>query len=253
MAKAVAKVEEERVPTRLIDLIERAAFGPNANMDQAERMMAMHERMDMQLRKDKFDAKMALAEADMRPVAADATNPQTRSKYASYAALDRYLRPIYAEKHGFALSFNAPPGAPDGYQRVTCDVTNCGYTRQYQIDMPADGKGPKGNDVMTKTHATGSAVSYGMRYLLKMIFNIAVGEADDDGNAASGKVTKPAAPITAEQVKELTDLFAKVPAPAESAQITLQHWGAETLADLTPDQHAKTVAQLKKKLKQLGL
>lgn len=32
--------------------------------------------------------------------------------------------------------------------------------------------------MMTKTHATGAAMSYGMRYLLKMIFNAAIGEAD---------------------------------------------------------------------------
>jgi hypothetical protein len=49
--------------------------------------------------------------------------------------------------------------------------------------MPADGKGAKGGDVMTKTHATGAAMSYGMRYLLKMIFNVAIGEDDKDGNA----------------------------------------------------------------------
>jgi hypothetical protein len=57
--------------------------------------------------------------------------------------------------------------------------------------MPADGKGARGNDVMTKTHATGSAVSYGMRYLLKMIFNVSSGEADDDGNAASRRDRRP--------------------------------------------------------------
>ncbi len=49
--------------------------------------------------------------------------------------------------------------------------------------MPADGKGAKGGDVMTKTHAAGSAFSYGQRYLLKLIFNVAIGD-DDDGNAA---------------------------------------------------------------------
>ena len=69
--------------------------------------------------------------------------------------------------------------------RVLCYVSRGGHTRTYQIDMPADGKGAKGGDVMTKTHATGAAASYGMRYLLKMIFNVAVGESDDDGNAAS--------------------------------------------------------------------
>jgi hypothetical protein len=242
MAKAVAKVEEERVPTRLIDLIERAAFGPNANMDQAERMMAMHERMDMQLRKDKFDAKMALTEADTRPIAADAINPQTRSKYASHAALDRYLRPIYAEKHGFALTFNAPPGAPEGYQRVTCDVTNCGYTRQYQIDMPADGKGPKGNDVMTKTHATGSAVSYGMRYLLKMIFNIAVGEADDDGNKAgntSELVSEEQADAIAKKIKEV----------GANIEAFLKMGDVESIADIRADQFDRVMKLLEMKKK----
>jgi len=38
---------------------------------------------------------------------------------------------------------------------------------------------------MTKTHAAGSGMSYGQRYLLKMIFNIAF--SDDDGNKASGR------------------------------------------------------------------
>ena len=65
-----------------------------------------------------------------------------------------------------------------------------GYKRTFHIDMPADGKGAQGRDVMTRTHATGSAVSYGRRYLLLMIFNIAVGGEDDDGNAA-GKRDNP--------------------------------------------------------------
>jgi len=41
---------------------------------------------------------------------------------------------------------------------------------------------------MTKTHATGSAATYAIRYLTKMIFNIATVQVDDDdGNRASGK------------------------------------------------------------------
>ena len=41
---------------------------------------------------------------------------------------------------------------------------------------------------MTKTHALGSATSYGRRYLLKMIFNVIEAAEDDDGNNASGTV-----------------------------------------------------------------
>src|SRR6185436_6685763 len=91
-------------------------------------------------------------------------------------------RPIYT-KHGFALSFNTAEGAPENYVRVVCNVSHDGgHSRQFQIDMPADGKGAKGGDVMTKTHAVGSGMTYGMRYLLKMIFNVAIGEDDTDGN-----------------------------------------------------------------------
>src|SRR5690606_25412546 len=108
----------------------------------------------------------------------------TKSHYATHAAIDRVLRPIYTE-HGFALSFNTSPlDAPD-MVRVLCYVTHAsGHTRTYQIDIPADGKGAKGGDVMTRTHATGSAAQYGMRYLLKMIFHVSIG-ADDDGNTAT--------------------------------------------------------------------
>ena len=59
-------------------------------------------------------------------------------------------------------------------------------------------------DVMTKIHATGSAFTYGQRYLLKLIFNVAVGDDDDDGNKAGG-----GASVSAEEKAELIDLIKK--------------------------------------------
>ncbi|MGN6282127.1 ERF family protein, partial [Frateuria sp.] len=104
------------------------------------------------------------------------------SKYATYGKLDKALRPVYTD-HGFALSFDTGPDAPADCVRVLCYVSHRnGHSRTYHVDMPSDGKGAKGGDVMTKTHAVGAGMSYGMRYLLKMIFNVAVGEDDDDGN-----------------------------------------------------------------------
>jgi hypothetical protein len=43
---------------------------------------------------------------------------------------------------------------------------------------------------MTRTHATGSAFSYGKRYLLIGMFNLAIGD-DDDGNAAGRRGPPP--------------------------------------------------------------
>jgi hypothetical protein len=86
-----------------------------------------------------------------------------------------------------SLSFDTGKADEENYVRVLCTVALGRHERSYHIDMPADGKGAKGNDVMTKTHAVGSAVTYGRRYLLLMIFNVAIGENDDDGNALAAR------------------------------------------------------------------
>lgn len=163
-------------------LIERCLRDPSIDLAKLEHLVALQERMLRWQAESEWNTAMAEAQAGMHAVANDSANPQTRSKYASYAAIDAAIRPIYSS-HGFSLSFNTM-SSREGSITIICDVAKGGHARRYQIDMPADGKGPKGNDVMSKTHATGSAVTYGMRYLVKMIFNVATGEADDDGNAA---------------------------------------------------------------------
>lgn len=182
------------VETHIFQIIERAARDPNVDIDKMERLINMQERVQAKQAELEFDNAMAAAQAEMQPVRVDSNNPQTRSKYASYAALDNAIRPIYA-RHGFSLSFDTSDGASEGDVRIVCKVAHRGGHRERpRIDMPADGKGAKGGDVMTRTHAMGSAVSYGKRYLLGMIFNLATTK-DDDGNAAGGY--RPGAPGSA--------------------------------------------------------
>jgi hypothetical protein len=186
----------------LLQIISRAASDQSVDIDKMERLMAMHERLVARDAEQAFNAALTAAQTEMRPIAADADNPQTRSKYASYAALDKALRPIYT-KHGFALSFDEGDTDKPEHIRVLCYVSHKdGFTRTYRKDMPADGKGARGGDVMTKTHASGAADTYGMRYLLKKIFNVAIGE-DKDGNV-------PGAVISEEQAMQLSDLLDSV-------------------------------------------
>lgn len=173
----------------LMEVIARAASDPNCDVDKMERLMAMKERMDAKEAERSFNAAMTACQTEMRPVAADANNPQTRSKYATYHALDKALRPIYT-KHGFSPSYDTDDSPKADHIRVLCYLSHQdGHTRTYKIDMPADGKGAKGGDVMTKTHATGAAASYGQRYLLKGIFNITIGEDDDNGADSDAFIT----------------------------------------------------------------
>lgn len=191
-AQALRVAEEAHVPAPVSDaanimhLISRLASDPSIDIDRVERFMAMHEKAKAREAETAFNIAMSDAQAEMEPIATDRHNSQTKSRYASYSALDKVVRPIYV-KHGFGLSFNTDPDGPEDHLRVRCKVTHRdGHKEFHQVDMPSDGKGAKGGDVMTKTHAAGSAMSYGQRYLLKMIFNLAVGE-DDDGQKAGKK------------------------------------------------------------------
>ena len=189
-------------PSAVMSVIERAATDPNVDIEKMERLLAMHERLVAVDSNKAYSVAMASAQSKMRPISANAENKVTHSKYASYSKLDSALRPIYSDA-GFALSFNTDDSGSPDVLRVTCRVSHtAGHSEQFRIDMPADGKGAKGADVMTKTHATGAAATYGMRYLLKMIFNVAVGEDYNDGNGVSSFPR-----LTTEQADEIKGLL----------------------------------------------
>jgi len=189
LAEIVPIREEAITPMGILQM----AVKQGAPIDTIERLVKLQQEMAEfdakqaeRAAKLEYDQAMQRAQGKMRRIGVNATNSQTRSKYATYSKLDDATRPIYTDE-GFSLSFNSGDEPTPEMVRVICDVSHSsGHTRSYHIDMPADGKGAKGGDVMTKTHATGSALSYGRRYLLLMIFNLSVGDTDDDGNAASG-------------------------------------------------------------------
>ena len=208
----------------VLNMIERAARDPAVDVDKLCQLMEMRRDALREQAEEEFNQAMAAVQGQMRAIVADANNSQTNSKYASYYALDKAIRPIYSAE-GLALSFDTEDSPKPEHVRFVCYVTRGKHARKYKIDMPADGKGAKGGDVMTKTHATGSAATYGQRYLLRMIFNIAV-DGDDDGNAAGGEPTKT---ITQEQADKLRERMESV--GADRAKF-LQFFRMERVEDL---------------------
>ena len=227
--QAVAKSEQTAVaPSPAVDGIASAIQALIARPDlDVSKVRELFE-LQRQVRRDEaeaaFNDAMNDAQAEMEPVRKDANNPQTRSKYASYAALDSAIRPIYT-KHGFSVSFNTDDCPKENEVRVVAEVARGGYAKFYHLDIPADGKGAKGGDVMTKTHATMSAVSYGRRGLQGMIWNIATTDkSDDDGNAAAGGDY-----VSEEQVAELRQLIMDVDADLPKLLVYLK---VERLEDI---------------------
>lgn len=178
------------------DAIVRAASDKDFDLDKFERLIALQEARDLRAADLDFNIALANAQAEVQTIKADATNPQlvTRGRqyrYASYAQLDREIRPIYT-KYGFAVSFTTEPASDPNTIMVVGMLSNGPILRRYQLPVPIDTKGPKGTDHMTRTHATMSAASYGKRGLLTLMFNLATDDAaDDDGNRAGGKAPIP--------------------------------------------------------------
>lgn len=202
--KTLPGMPEPAAPS-MFELIMRAVKDPACDPTKMAQLLELSRQVRADDAKAAYNASMIAAQDEMDPVRTDANNPQTRSRYATHAALDRAIRPIYS-KHGFALSFDTGEGAPPDHMRVLVYVMHRdGHEKTHHMDMPADGKGAKGGDVMTKTHAAGSAFSYGKRYLEGGVFNIIISDRpEDDGNAA-GSGDK----ITDEQAERILELLTK--------------------------------------------
>jgi hypothetical protein len=235
--------------TAVLLMIERAARDPGIDLDKLQRLLDLRQQMEARAAEQKFNAALAAASAEIVPVVADARNDQTRSKYATYAALDRAIRPIYS-RHGISVSFDTDvsPKGPD-HMRVLAYVAGHGHVRVYKVDLPIVTKGPQGRDVMTPIHAAGSANTYGKRYLLINIFAIAVADKhDDDGNRAGGLISDGPA-INQEQLQQLQ---AALEITASNIDGFCSWFGIETIAELPAARFADAIALLRKKAERMG-
>jgi len=204
---AVAKIKDEPkavAPTNesaaMFSMVERIMSDPNLPVERVSQAFDFYQRVQADQAQKAWFAAFVEAESEMEPVKRDAKGDKN-NKYASFEALDAAMRPVYS-KRGFAFTHTTESSQkPDTIIVVTCLVHKDGFERRYEIEMPCDGKGAKGNDVMTKTHAVASAFSYGKRYNIGNAFNIATYK-DDDGRAAGALI----GPISGKQVDELVAL-----------------------------------------------
>lgn len=217
------KPMESASPMNLLSI----ALENNAAIDVIERLAALQEKNMMREAEIQFNDALSRIQADIKRIAPDLVNPQTSSRYASYAAIDRVIRPIYT-KAGMSLSFSHDDCPKPDHVRVICFASLGAYTRPYQMDMPTDGKGAKGRDVMTTTHAMATADSYAKRYLVKDIFNIAIGECDADGNTPDQGLSE----------QRMEELGAKIAAASSTNELRESYFAAYREAEAAKDRTA---------------
>ncbi len=135
--------------------------------------------------RERFNASLLRIQQAMKPIVKRGQGEKPGQKYALIEDIDAALNPLLAQEE-MNLSFQPGVSEKPNTIIVTAVLAQGAYERQYPVEMPADGAGPKGGQVMTRTHATGSAMTYAKRYLKNFIFDLQFKQKDDDGNRAGG-------------------------------------------------------------------
>ncbi len=163
--------------------LQQALLLPDQGVERLERMWEMHKEMQDRDAARAYADAMKACQKEMPAIQKRGKNKQTNSKYALLEDINRLITPIYT-RHGFSLSFGTVRSELEDHVGIVCDVMHDGGSaKTYTYDAPIDNVGIKGEKNKTSTHGRGSAISYGRRYLVMMIFNLTIGD-DDDGNAA---------------------------------------------------------------------
>jgi len=175
------------IPNQEVSVLNtlQTALEKGVDADSLEKILNMQERILDRQAEQSYSMAMVEAQSKMPVIEKNCTNKHIGSKYADVSQIIKQITPIYTNE-GFALSFAEGTPTKEGDIRVTCDVMHSqGHSKHYFVDMPLVVAGIDGNRNMTETHGTGSAFTYGQRYLTKLIFNLNTGD-DDDGNSAGG-------------------------------------------------------------------
>lgn len=175
-------IVEHSTQSPLMALMQSAATDPNVDVEKMERIFALYERDQDREAEKAFNSSMVEVQKAIEPVRRKMKNEQTKSKYADLADVAQEVNDKFTA-NGFSISFYQEDSPCEGHIRIVADIMHSqGHTKKRHVDMPLVNTGLAGKVNMTMTHATGSAFSYGRRYLTLMVANLPT--PDDDGNAA---------------------------------------------------------------------
>jgi hypothetical protein len=239
MENEVAKVEGNPYLAMMQKMVE------SGNVAQLKDMMDLQERWEAGEAKKVYSREFANTQLEIETVVKTKKNTQTHSNYADLSDIIESSKPIYT-KHGFAIIFSEGDTAKDNHVRIIADVLHeIGHKETYHYDVPLDGAGLKGNANMIPIHGKASSVSYGRRYLMCMIWNIATGDDNDGNNQAP--------------VQRLTDvqqamLCKKIQDCKTNGELKEAYSYAIGQADILKDKESQLmfVAEKDKKLKELN-
>jgi hypothetical protein len=162
-----------------------------------------------------FDSALNECQAKIGRIAPDKTR-ENNIMWASYAHLDRTIRPIYIEA-GFSIGFSEKESASDqGKLRMCATVSRGGVSRDYFGEISRS----PANSRMSQTDADAGAASRIKRYLLLDIFNVAIGIDEDENKGIPDEDKYLQAIRTADTVESLKKVFANAWRAAQGNKVS---------------------------------
>jgi hypothetical protein len=224
------------------------AITNGASIELLEKLMTLQERWQANQARQAFDAAIAAAKAEIKPVRKNRSvgyvakgegGGRVDYVHEDMGEIARSVDPILA-KHG--LSYRFRTAQINGAISVTTVVTHRDGHFEETVLSAAPDKSGKKNDIQ----AIGSAITYLQRYGIKAALGLAA-SADDDGKA-TGATGDAETTISAEQVAELEKLAEEVGANKDAffnyakiesfADILVKHF-ARAKRDLEAVRHRK--------------
>lgn len=213
-----------------LSLMQQALTTPNMDMSILKDMLAMQKEVMAQQAIIDFNNDFSEMSKEI-PVIAH-TKKSYSTTYTPLEDIVNIVRPILS-KYGFSISFNNTQET-QGFVKVTCQLRHkAGHMIENMLILPTEAV-TKGMNAM---QAIGAAISYGKRYTLCGILNIATTADDDnDGFATNAKLES--------SKKKLSDVrLDKAIEQVNAGVITVD--SITDAYDLTPEQLIKIGREVK--------
>ncbi|WP_414499402.1 ERF family protein [Zymobacter sp. IVIA_12111.31 C1] len=202
MTNEVQQVEQQgmqQMPANqaqsIMPIIEKMASMPELPIDKLERMLDMQERIMNRAAQEQFNSAMAEMQAEIPAIAE--RGQAHNMKYATFEDINDTVKPIM-KRHGFGLTFRIKN--LQGAVEITGVLMHtAGHREETSVMLPLDTTGSK-----NAVQAVGSSVSYGKRYVMCAMLNIATRGEDDNGASAARKPT-----VTAMQAGQIGRILAQ--------------------------------------------
>jgi len=173
-------------PTDLLSILAQAVVDPRMDVAKMERLLEMHRQVTEDQRRVEFSAAMARLQAVLPQITKEGrivVSGTERSRFARIEDIDTAIRPLLAAE-GFSLAFDTE--AQDKGLLISAKISHAaGHSETRSLLLPVDAQGAK-----SPVQGVGSTVSYGRRYLIKMLLNITERGEDDDGQGGSQPITE---------------------------------------------------------------